>query len=204
MYFISFLIFYCSAIAHELSHGFAARKIGDNTALMAGRLSINPIKHISLVGTILVPGAMLALGGKAAFGWVKPVPINFDHFNRRQKIRVILAGVFTNCILAIAGFNLFLATNNFMTPESAPWVQVVCTGLFLIFPINLMLAIFHLLPLAPLDGWALIKAATNSENAKWTQHPITKLCSLFISFLLIRIAIAIIKPLIQWAIYFSV
>ncbi len=196
-------IFYFSAVAHELSHGFAACKIGDKTALFAGRLSFNPIKNFSWVGTVIVPCVLLLGGSESIFWWVKNVTINFSRFSRAKKTPRILAGVFTNAILAICGFNLFLATNNLMTPESAPVVQLLCVGLFMIFPINVLLSVFHLLPIPNLDGWKLIKNI-GAENTHWMDSSLAKVAGFFISIIIMRVVLIFIKPLMQMAIYWGI
>lgn len=137
---------------HEVAHGWVARRLGDRTAEMLGRLTLNPIKHIDPVGTILVPGILLIAGG-FIFGWAKPVPVdprNFRHPKRDMAI-VAVAGPLSNLGMAIiwaliAKLGLALAM---ISPwVSAPLVLMGKIGIFL----NLILLVLNLLPVPPLDG----------------------------------------------------
>lgn len=135
-------------VGHEIMHGWVAYKFGDNTAKNAGRLSINPIKHIDPLGTIIVPGLLYFSGG-FLFGWAKPVPVNMSVVIRnggyKAGIFVALAGIFYNIVLAI--FSLFLLVN----------FESIFGGLFanflvFLFSTNLFLGLFNLYPIPPLDG----------------------------------------------------
>ncbi len=138
-------------ILHELAHGFAALALGDDTARRAGRLSLNPIRHVDRVGTLLLPGLLLlsqiATLGRVIFmfGWAKPVPIDPTRFRapRQMMALVALAGPAMNVTLA------FLAAHLLLLPRLPPWGEDV-TIKFMTF--NLVLGIFNLLPLPPLDG----------------------------------------------------
>jgi Zn-dependent protease len=135
---------------HEVAHGRVARHFGDRTAEAQGRLSLNPLRHIDPVGTVLVPLVLLALSG-FLFGWAKPVPVN-PRFLRRPKqdmVYVAVAGPAANVLMAIAwAFALSFAQHQAgSTPmvwlEAMAWVGVT---------INLLLAVFNMLPIPPLDG----------------------------------------------------
>jgi Zn-dependent protease len=139
-----FIIFF-SIILHEVSHGAVAYLLGDPTAKDAGRLTLNPLKHIDPVGSILLPGILLFLHSKFLFGWARPVPYNPLYFRRRRlgTFVVALAGPAVNVILA-TGFSIALRMYG---PETAlSPVLVYGTA------INLFLAFFNLLPVPPLDG----------------------------------------------------
>src|SRR5271154_5501975 len=107
---IFFLVVVPSVILHEISHGWAARALGDDTAARAGRLSLNPLVHVDPVGTLIVP-AVMALAGYGVFGWAKPVPVNTARLRspRNQAVLVSLAGPLTNLILALIGAFVFIA-----------------------------------------------------------------------------------------------
>ena len=140
-------------VLHEVAHGWVADKLGDDTARWMGRLTLNPIKHIDPIGTILIPIALLVVGSPFLFGYAKPVPINFRKLRRPKQdmIWVALAGPATNLLLALASaLLLMLATG---LPASASWIAqplaMMCQASIII---NMVLCIFNLLPLPPLDG----------------------------------------------------
>ena len=137
-------------VGHEIAHGYVAYKFGDNTAKNLGRLSINPIKHIDLVGTIIVP-LVLYLSTGMMFGWAKPVPVNTYTVVRnggyKAAIYVSLAGICYNVILGILSLFVLKALLNIET------FDVLLQFLFTLALLNLMLAIFNLYPIPPLDGF---------------------------------------------------
>jgi Zn-dependent protease len=134
---------------HEVSHGWIARKLGDNTAFMLGRLTLNPFKHIDPVGTILIPGMLLLLQAGFLFGYAKPVPINWRnlHKPKRDMALVAAAGPGANLLMAIAW--ALLARVGLLLGESG--IALVYMGVAGI-TINIILMVLNLLPLPPLDG----------------------------------------------------
>lgn len=145
------LILLCSIVIHEVSHGLMADYLGDPTAKLAGRLTLNPIKHLDPVGSILVPLILIISNVGIVFGWAKPVPIN--PFNLRDKVygqaKVAIAGPLANILIALI-FGIALRFLPFLFSAQ------IGTNLAIIFSyivwINLILAIFNLLPIPPLDG----------------------------------------------------
>ena len=137
-------------VGHEIAHGYVAYKFGDNTAKSLGRLSVNPIKHIDPVGTIIVP-LVLYLSTGMMFGWAKPVPVNTYTVVRnggyKAAIYVSLAGICYNVILGILSLFVLKALLNIETFE------ILLQFLFTLALLNLMLAIFNLYPIPPLDGF---------------------------------------------------
>tara|TARA_B100002003_G_scaffold153875_1_gene142719 strand:- start:116 stop:802 length:687 start_codon:yes stop_codon:yes gene_type:complete len=136
---------------HEASHGWVAWKLGDDTAYAAGRVTFNPLKHIDPFGTILLPALLLfATGGRMSFGYAKPVPVNFWALAkpRRDMVLVALAGPGSNLILAIVSAALFHIID-WVPREVQPWLAANLTMSILF---NLILCIFNMIPIPPLDG----------------------------------------------------
>ena len=135
---------------HEAAHGFVASHFGDDTALRAGRVSFNPLRHIDPVGTLLLPAILLLSGSRFLFGYAKPVPVNFRRLNqpRRDMVWVALAGPGTNVLLAIASSMLIYGLG-LMPPAAAAWLG---HNLGNSIVINIVLCVFNMLPLPPLDG----------------------------------------------------
>lgn len=135
---------------HEAAHGWAALKLGDNTAKMMGRVSFNPLVHIDPFGTILLPLILLMSGSGFLFGYAKPVPVNFGQLNnpRRDMVLVALAGPAANILLLlVASFMFHLMP---YIPEFA--VKWFGENLVNMIVINAILAVFNMLPIPPLDG----------------------------------------------------
>lgn len=141
---------------HEVAHGWVARKLGDNTAWMLGRLTLNPIKHIDPVGTILVPGILFMTSGMI-FGWARPVPVNWRNLHniRRDMFLVALAGPSANLMMAIIWALLGkIAVEADVAYFSAPLQLMGEAGVV----INLVLMVVNLLPIPPLDGGRILNA----------------------------------------------
>ena len=154
---------------HEVAHGWVARSLGDHTAERAGRLTLNPIKHIDPVGTIAVPLTLLLFsGGQMVFGWAKPVPVVFQNLSnpRRDMILVAAAGPISNLIMATGWAVLAAFAGTFLGLEGAveAWVRGVCvTGIL----INVVLAVFNMLPVPPLDGGRVLAGLLPPNLAMW-------------------------------------
>ncbi|MBP7565150.1 MAG: site-2 protease family protein [Burkholderiaceae bacterium] len=139
---------------HEAAHGYVARHFGDNTAWMMGRVTLNPLKHIDPIGTILMPLMLyFATSGAFLFGYAKPVPVNFGHLRRpkRDMIWVALAGPATNFIQAIA-WALVLFGLAVSGAQERFFVEMAQAGIL----VNLVMWAFNLFPLPPLDGGRIL------------------------------------------------
>ena len=159
------IILFFSIILHEIAHGLMAERHGDPTARIMGRITLNPIPHIDLIGTIMLPGIMIIMnlfgGAMPIFGWAKPVPINPGNLKnpKRDMMWVALAGPATN--FAIALF-LALIFRLFGAPNSL-------AGIILFYgtTINLFLAFFNLIPLPPLDGSRILSGVLPAHLSRY-------------------------------------
>lgn len=144
-------IFLVSLTVHEYAHGWMAYRYGDDTAKRMGRLTLNPLAHISLIGTIILPLIV-------HFGWAKPVPVNFSILSRRQIFKVAAAGPAANILLVLILTGLFHLLS---LAAASP------LGSFILLAIlfNLVLAVFNLLPIPPLDGSRMVAARLKSPEA---------------------------------------
>jgi Zn-dependent protease len=134
---------------HEAAHGYVAKYFGDLTAEKMGRITLNPIKHIDMIGTIILPALTLMLGG-ILFGWAKPVPVNFANLNNPKKdmLWVAAAGPASNFIMAIVWVLVLKYANS--APEGAAFFLLEMSKVGIM--INLVLMVLNLLPIPPLDG----------------------------------------------------
>lgn len=149
---------------HEVAHGWVAKRRGDNTAWMLGRLTLNPIKHIDPLGTIIIPGLLLASGTGFVFGWAKPVPVNARNLHNpvQDMALVAAAGPAVNLLMAL-GWAMAARLGIVLDIEmvSMPLIYMGIAGI----SINLVLALLNLLPIPPLDGSRIFSAVLPSKWA---------------------------------------
>ncbi len=157
--FIVILLF--SVIFHEVAHGLMAERLGDSTARYAGRLTLNPIPHIDLFGSILLPALLLLVGSPIIFGAAKPVPVDYRnlHNTRRDMIFVALAGVVTNFLLAFVAAVVYRLTPNLSGMGQYLLLQTII--------LNLVLCFFNLVPIPPLDGSKVLASILGYINREW-------------------------------------
>jgi Zn-dependent protease len=135
---------------HEAAHGYTARYFGDMTAHYLGRITLNPLKHIDAMGTVLLPAVLFMVSSPFLFGWAKPVPVNFSNLRnpKRNMLWVALAGPASNLVMAIFWTILLVRINLFPTQAELFLRVMSLAGI----QINIVLMVLNLLPLPPLDG----------------------------------------------------
>jgi Zn-dependent protease len=171
---ISLFVVLFAITVHEASHGWAALKMGDPTAYQMGRITLNPIRHIDPVGTILLP-LILIIMGAPPFGWAKPVPVNPLNLKdpRKDNLIISFAGPASNISVAVIAFiilkilmnlnpSMFYASGGGLTNVISPLITIV----YYTIVINVILAFFNLIPIPPLDGSGIIMGLMSEEAAQ--------------------------------------
>ena len=151
------LAFVPAIVIHECAHGFAAAKLGDPTARNAGRLSLNPLRHVDPFGTVLLPGLLILSGAGFVFGYAKPVPYNPRYFKdvRKGEVIVGLAGPASNLLMSLAGAAIAWGSMQLFGLSQELALYTWYFGCFFC-SVNLCLAFFNLLPIPPLDGSSIV------------------------------------------------
>jgi len=152
---------------HEVAHGWVANRLGDKTAFLLGRLTLNPLKHIDLIGTLIVPLISLTLGG-FVFGWAKPVPVNFHYLKspRRDAALVALAGPLSNFLMALIWIVVIKIGEMAFQSGFSSFIFLVYMGHAGI-AINLLLMVLNLLPIPPLDGSRVLSSLLPPKLARF-------------------------------------
>lgn len=154
------IVLILSIIVHEVAHGYAANALGDPTARLAGRLTLNPVPHIDLFGSIIIPGILVLTSAGFLFGWAKPVPYNpYNLSNKRWGEAIVgIAGVATNLVLAV----LFALIARY---AFASGMEEFATLSATIAYVNLFLGFFNLIPFPPLDGFTVLRGLLPAQGA---------------------------------------
>jgi len=181
-----------SVVFHEIAHGLVAFRLGDDTARKAGRLSMNPLRHIDPFGTVVLP-LIMALSLGFAIGYAKPVPVMIDNLGhpRRDALLVSLAGPAMNGLLGFAAIGMF----RLLRPESGSvlWFVFAITAV-----VNIALALFNLLPIPPLDGSAIIEFALPDRlRVHWYRLRPFSVVGLVVVLVMFRSAL---DPIFEWAV----
>ncbi len=162
---INILPIFIAIIAHEYAHGYVANRLGDDTAKKAGRLSLNPLKHIDVFGTLILPLVLIFAQVGFVFGWAKPVPVNKSKLEnpKRDIFLVSIAGVVANIYLALISA-LFVYLCSFI---QAPYLQGVLSLFFVNMVVfNIVIIVFNILPIPPLDGSKIMLGWVDKPWAK--------------------------------------
>ncbi|MGH1541246.1 MAG: site-2 protease family protein [Arenicella sp.] len=187
-----------AVIIHELAHGWVALQRGDTTALSLGRLSFNPLKHVDLIGTVMVP-LILLLSTSFVFGWAKPVPVIASRLhNPRHDMRLVaLAGPIANLLMAVLWMLVYkLSLPDFGDPGTVQnwFLEMSRAGAF----VNILLAVFNLVPIPPLDGGRVVLTWLPGATVRKIA-PFEQLGMLFVVGLLLTGALGqILDPLMRW------
>lgn len=147
---LNFIPIMLAIILHEIAHGYAALKLGDNTAQRFGRLSLNPLKHIDLFGTIIFPALLYASNVGFIFGWARPVPVNYAKLNSPNKMLLVAsAGIVMNIALALFSALILIPIDLISSPFLHGVLEVFFVNMVVY---NIVLAVFNILPFPPMDG----------------------------------------------------
>ena len=220
---LAFLPILFAVTLHEVAHGWTASRLGDQTAQAMGRLTLNPIKHIDAIGTILVPTLLLFFSG-LLFGWAKPVPVNWNNLNRprRDMAIVAIAGPIANLFMLLlwavlakitmvtaaaeaAGFTSLLGvckTSISACASGSGFTALILTMCMIGIIINIMLMILNLLPLLPLDGGRIFAAAlprpVAAQFSRLEPYGLIILLLLLLSGVLWKILLPLITTMEAW------
>lgn len=183
---------------HEVAHGWVANRYGDPTARMMGRLTLNPVKHIDPIGTILVPGLMLLMGG-IVFGWAKPVPVNQENLRepRKHMMIVAVAGPGANLLMALLWVLVIWLGFAVMSMSQPIGIGIAAMGQAGII-INVVLMVLNMLPVPPLDGSRVVSGLLPPKMA-WQYNQIEPYGLIIVLVLLVTgILFSVMGPVVSF------
>lgn len=198
---VAFLVLIGSLTFHEAAHAWTANRLGDPTAKLLGRLSLNPAVHVDVIGTIVFP-LLALLTGIPLIGWAKPVPVDMRHLRhpRRDFAIVALAGPVSNLILAAAGALMFNALPN--TAGSSAGGLVAANALIVFVLLNVLLAVFNMIPIPPLDGGNVLMGVLPESMAvvvdRLRPWGFLLLYALMLTGILSAIALPVQRAILSW------
>lgn len=206
IFILSIIGFGMAIIIHEVAHGYVADKLGDPTARLMGRLTINPIPHIDIYGSIIIPLLLFLFHSPFIFGWAKPVPI--DPYNlknpKKDAALISLAGPAANILFAVV-LSIFLRILLAVFPLSTPFALF-----YFLIEINIILAIFNLIPVSPLDGEKILVGILPDKEARLVDAFLSRF-GLILLFVLIfpifggsSLISPIISPVINFFLHFLI
>lgn len=172
IYFIPIML---GVIIHEVAHGWTAEKLGDPTARLMGRISLNPIVHVSLFGTIILPAFLLLMKSPILFGWAKPVPVDFNRlkYGRKGMAMVAISGPLSNFLIASVSaiiYHLLIMMGKTNLVHSLPFMNKILLPLLLMsaasVSINIILMVLNLIPIPPLDGGRIVVGILPEKQAR--------------------------------------
>ena len=200
LFILSLLVLFFSIILHEVAHGWTAEKLGDPTARLSGRITFNPIPHVDLFGTILLPLTLILLGSTFVIGWAKPVPVHFYRLRhlRRDSILVSISGIVANLTVALLASLIWrILVLLHLTGSTYFFIAQL---LYYTIGLNLLLALFNLIPIPPLDGSKILGSLLPARTAAFIFDPRFSFYGTLILFLLL--GTGLLWQLLDPAMYF--
>lgn len=188
------LVLIISVVAHEVAHGYVAYKFGDNTAKMMGRLTLNPLPHLDLFGSILLPIVLVVTNAGFLFGWAKPVPVNSGNFKPEERKKALffvsIAGIVVNLLIASFFALVIRSSAFFVLPEAV--IEISALIVFL----NILLAIFNAVPVPPLDGSGILFSLLPDRFSRFERMASAYTLPLFI--IVVFFVWPIVSPVVFW------